>query len=188
MSYSAPPPPGGPAGQNPYQSPGATPNPYGGGVAPKKKDNTLWWILGIAGGVVLLCCLGVCGFFVFVGNEASDQYSSASSSASSSAQGLGGSGTTVSEGASVTAGNAAIQSGWAVSSDDDISGLMVRNDGTSGESFFLTFSFMKDGSEIADITCTTDYLDAGETDYSPSCISAFADIQDADEIKVKEGL
>ena len=51
MSYPAPPPPGG-AGPNPYQAPAGA---AGFGAAPQKKDNTLWWILGIIAAVIILC-------------------------------------------------------------------------------------------------------------------------------------
>ena len=153
------------------------------GPAPKK-DNTLWWIIGIIAAVVLLCCCSVGGFFVFIANEAGDQVSSAGLSDDADAA----SAIVISEGGSANTNGAAIQSGWSVTSNDDISGLMVRNDSGSSESFYLTFYFMDGSNVIDDITCTTDFLDAGETDYSPTCIGAISDIQDADEIRVKEGL
>lgn len=188
MSYPAPPPPGGASGPNPYQAPVGSPNPYGGGVPPKKKDNTLWWILGIVGGILLLCCCGVGGFFIWGANQASEGISSYTSSANSSKNADAASATTISEGGSSNVNGAAIQSGWTVDSSDDITGLSVRNDSGSSESFFLTFYFMKDGNVIDDVTCNTTFLDAGATDYSPTCIPAIYDIQDADEIRVKDGL
>lgn len=184
MSYPAPPPPGGAGSPNPYQ--GA---PYGSGGqmgTPPKKDNTLWWILGIIGGVVLLCCCGIAGFFVFVANEASDGIESISSSANASKNADAANALVVSEGGSVVVDGASIQSGWSVSSDD-ITGLTVRNDSGSSDSFYLTFYFMQDGDVIDDITCSTNFLDAGESDYSPNCIGAIYDIDDADEIRVAEG-
>src|SRR5699024_4046665 len=73
VSYPAPPPPGqsgppGPGGPGQGTPPPYQPNPYGAGgnpygPPPKKDNSTLWWILGIIGVVVIICCLGVCGFF-----------------------------------------------------------------------------------------------------------------------------
>lgn len=184
MSYPAPPPPGGSGSPNPYQG-----TPYGSGGPmgpPPKKDNTLWWILGIIAAVVLICCCGVAGFFIFVANEASDGISSYSSSANASKNADAQDGLVVSEGGSVNVEGAAVQSGWSVTSDD-ISGLTVRNDSGSSDSFYLTFYFLKDGNVLDDITCTTGFLDAGQTEYSPSCIGSIYDIDDADEIRVTEG-
>ncbi|KRE38596.1 hypothetical protein ASG73_06655 [Janibacter sp. Soil728] len=153
---------------------------------PPKKDNTLWWILGIIGGVVLLCCCGIAGFFVFIANEANDQYTDFSSSANASDSADAANALVVSEGGSVVVDSASIQSGWS-EFDGDITGLTVRNDKSSSDFFHLTFYFMKDGNVIDDVTCTTTVLDAGATDYSPSCIGAFSDVSDADEIRVAEG-
>ncbi|HCE60086.1 hypothetical protein N5P18_01510 [Janibacter terrae] len=189
MSYPAPPPPGGSGNPNPYQAPAyGTPGAYPPPGSAPKKDNTLWWILGIIGGVILLCCCGVAGFFIFVANEASEGISSYSSSANSSKNADAAGATPVSEGSSVTVDGAAIQPGWSVlTSTDDISGLSVRNDSGSSNSFFLTFYFMKDGNVIDDVTCNTDFLDAGATDAAPTCVSAIFDIDDHDEIRVGEG-
>ena len=183
MSYPAPPPPGG-AGPNPYQAPAGA---AGFGAAPKKKDNTLWWILGVIAAVIILCGCSVGGFFVFVANEADDQISSYTSSANSSKNSDAAGATTISEGGTANVSGAAIQSGWSVIGDD-ISGLSVRNDSGSSDSFYLTFYFLKDGDVIDDVTCNTSYLDAGSTDYDPTCIGAISDIGDFDEIRVSEGL
>lgn len=183
MSYTPPPPPPGQgdSGQNPYQTPGYAANPY---QAPKK-DNTLWWILGGIAAVVLVCCCGAVIFFGFVANEASEEVSSASSSADIGS-GDASSASPVAEGDEVTVGSAEVQSGWYLDSSEKIQGLSVRNDGGQIDSFFLTFYFMQDGEVVADTTCTTGSLDAGETDYSPTCVDAI-DIGAYDEIRVGEG-
>lgn len=184
MSYPAPPPPGGAGQPNPYQS-----TPYGAGPAgpAPKKDNTLLWILGIIGAVILLCCCGVGGFFLWAANEADDAISSYSSSADAGKDADAASAQVIGEGSSATVDGAAIRPGWS-ESGGDISGLAVRNDSGSSDSFYLTFYFMKDGSVVEDIVCTTDYLDAGATDYSASCVGAFDDLGDVDEIRVREGV
>lgn len=190
MSYPPPPPPGqggppgpgGPAGPSPYQ-----PNPYGGAPygQPPKKDNTLWWILGIIAVVVIICCVGVCAFFGFVGNEASKEIDSYSSSYSS---GAAGSAQEVDEGSEVSDNGATVRSGWNVSStSDDLVGVTLRNDGSSRDMLRVKFYFMKDGDVLDDATCSSDFLDPGETDYSPSCINAIQSIDGYDEIRFAEG-
>lgn len=211
MSYPAPPPPGGAGDTPPYQPPagntpaGSTPaggapygQPYGGspygspygsapyGQPPKKKDNTLWWILGIIGVVVILCCCAGLGFVGFVTNEASKGISSYTSSANSSKDADAAGGTVVAEGDAVTVGGAAIQSGWSVV-DDDVSGLSVRNESGSDDSFYLTFYFMEGGHVVDDVTCNTSYLTAGSTDASPTCLPAIFDVSGYEEIRVTEG-
>ena len=153
---------------------------------PPKKDNTLWWILGIIAAVVLVCCCAGAGVLVWGANQADDSYSDFSSSINASKSADAASGLAVSEGGSVVVDGASVQSGWIVTSDD-ISGLTVRNDSGTSDSFYLTFYFMKDGDVIDDVSCSTTFLDAGSTDYSPNRLGAVYDISDADEIRVREG-
>lgn len=182
MSYNPPPPPPGQGGsdQNPYQTPGYASNPY---QAPKK-DNTLWWILGGIAAVILVCCCGAVIFFGWAGFQASEEVSS---SAIDNGSGNASSATPVSEGDQVTVGGAEVLSGWHLNSSDDMQSLTVRNDSGQMESFFLTFYFMQDGEVVADTTCSTGSLDAGETDYSPTCVDAI-DIGSYDGIRVGEGV
>lgn len=185
MSYPAPPPPGGAGQPNPYQ---ATPYGAGGpGGPPPKKDNTLWWILGIIATVVIVCCCGIAGFIIFAANEASEGFSSVTSSVNSSKNAKAAGARVVSEGSSATVDGAGIRPGWSVSSSDDVIGLTVRNDSGSRDMFRVTFYFLEDGDVIDDVSCSTKFLDPGESDYSPSCIRAIRDIGDADEIRVAEG-
>lgn len=188
MSYPAPPPPGqgGPAGSggsNPYQpnpyAPGG--NPYG---QPPKKDNTLWWILGIIGAVIVVCCIGVCGFFGWVVYEADDQISSATSSVS---DGQASSAEEVSEGSQATDNGATVRAGWTITSSEDLSGVALRNDGTSRDMLQVKFYFMQDGNVLGEASCSSTFLDPGETDYSPTCLDPIQDIAGYDEIRFAEG-
>ena len=43
------------------------------------------------------------------------------------------------------------------------------------------------GDVLDDATCSSDFLDPGETDYSPSCINAIQSIDGYDEIRFAEG-
>lgn len=188
MSYPAPPPPGhgGPAGQggpNPYP-----PNPYAAGGnpygQPPKKDNTLWWILGGIGVLVILCCIGVCSFALFGGAAwVADEQSSSSGTYSNSAA----SAEEVSVGDEVTDNDATVLSGWSITSTDDLSGVSLRNDGTSRDMLQVTFFFMKDGEVLEDATCSSTFLDPGETDFLPNCFDPISSIDDYDEIRVSEG-
>lgn len=200
MSYPPPPPPGqgdptGQGGQDPYSSgqnpyqggPGAyQPNPYGGAPygQPPKKDNTLWWILGVIGVVVVICCIGVCGFFGWVGTEAADEIDSISSS-SSGAQ--ASSATEISEGSQKTDNGATVRAGWSVTSTDDLSGISLRNDGTSRDMLRVKFFFMEDGDVLGTATCSSSFLEPGETDFSPSCTNPVRSIDGYDEIRFSEG-
>lgn len=193
MSYPAPPPPGGTGVPNPYQGGPQGSSPYGpgsnpyGGVPPQKKDNTLWWILGIIAAFIALCCAGACAALIFVGNEASDTVSSYSSSVNSSKYAGAASASPITEGGGLSVDGAAIQPGWSIDSSDDITDLSVRNDSGSRDSFTLNFYFMQDGEVIDDISCVTSFLDSGDTDDNVTCVPSFSDIQDADEIRVSEG-
>lgn len=183
MSYPPPPPPG-QGGQGPYP-----PNPYATGAGPygqppKKQDNTLWWVLGAIGVVVILCCIGVCGFFAFAANEADKAIDSATSSYGD-ARAAGA--TPVSQGEEVTDNGATVTSGWRVTATDELSGVTLRNDGSSRNMLRVTFFFMKDGSVLEDATCSSDFLDPGESDYSPTCFDPISSIEGHDEIRVAEG-
>lgn len=186
MSYPAPPPPGqGGSTPNPYQA-----NPYapGGGSPygqpPKKDNSTLWWILGGVAVVIVICICGVCAFFGFVANEASDGISSASSSVDNA---KAENATVVDEGEEVTDNGATVRPGWQVTATDDLSGVMIRNDGTSRDMKRVTFFFIEDGNVLEDATCSTDFLDPGETDYAPTCMDPISSIDGYDEIRVAEG-
>lgn len=189
MSYPAPPPPGqgdsaGQGGPPPYQ-----PNPYatGGspyGQPPKKDNSTLWWILGGVGVVLILCCIGVCGFFGWVGYVADDELNSATSSVSDAEA---SSAEEISEGSQATDNGATVRDGWFITSDDELSGVSLRNDGTSRDMLSVTFYFMEDGDVVEDATCTTKFLDPGETDNSPTCLDPIQDISGYDEIRYAEG-
>ena len=186
MSYPPPPPPGQggpPYGPGPYQGDPYGANPYG---QPPKKDNTLWWILGGIAAVVFICCIGVCGVLVFVANEAEESISSVSSSINAPQNEKAASATAVAEGDSVTVDGVAVQGGWTLA-PNEISGLSMRNDsGTSGV-LSATFYLMEGGSVSDSITCTTTFLDAGESDTSPSCYGGYKDSLAHDEIRVAEG-
>lgn len=185
MSYPAPPPPGqGGSTPNPYQA-----NPYasGGGSPygppPKKDNNTLWWVLGGVGLLLVLCVCGVCAFFGFVANEADDNYSSASNSVNNA---KAENASVVSEGDEVTVDGATVRSGWQVIGED-LSGVMIRNDGSSRDMKRVTFFFIEDGDVLEESSCSTDFLDPGETDYDPSCVGPISSIDGYDEIRVAEG-
>lgn len=188
MSYPPPPPPGqgGPAGPNgPYPGGPYQPNPYGASPygAPPKKDNTLWWILGVLAVVVVVCCIGVCGFFGWVGNEAAKEIDSQSSSVSGA---QAGSAKQVSEGSQVTDNGATVRSGWRVTSADSLEGVTMRNDGSSRESLRVKFYFMEDGDVVGTARCSSRFLDPGETDFSPTCVGA-ANSSGYDEIRFAQG-
>lgn len=73
MSHSYNPPPGPPqypAGPGP--APGSTPGPLPGPGPAPKKSNTWKWVLGILGGLVLLCGGGVAACAVFVGTSVNE--------------------------------------------------------------------------------------------------------------------
>ena len=189
MSYPAPPPPGqgdsaGQSGPAPYQ-----PNPYatGGnpyGSPPKKDNSTLWWILGGIGVLLALCCIGVCGFFGWVGYMADEENNSATSSVSDAEASAA---EEISEGSQATDNGATVLDGWFITSDDELSGISLRNDGSSRNMLNVKFYFMEDGDVVDDASCTSDFVDPGETDYSPSCINAIKDISGYDEIRYAEG-
>lgn len=185
MSYPPPPPPGqgGPPGQNPYQ-----PNPYAAGGSPygqpPKRDNTLWWILGTIAVVVVICCIGVCGFFGWVGNEASKEIDSYSSSYSGT---QASDADEVDEGSQASDNGATIRSGWSVSSSGELVGVSLRNDGSSRDMLRVKLYFMEDGDVIEDATCSSTFLEPGETDFSPTCLDPIQDIDGYDEIRFTEG-
>ncbi|WP_435203237.1 hypothetical protein [Janibacter sp. GS2] len=188
MSYPAPPPPGqggpvGPGGPNPPQ-----PNPYAAGGnpygQPPKKDTTLWWILGIIGAVIVVCCIGVIGFFGWVVYAVDDQLSSATSSVS---DGRASSADEISEGSQATDNGATVRSGWTITPSEELSGVTLRNDGTSRNMLQVTFYFMQDGDVLEEASCTSTFLDPGETDDSPTCLDPIGDIAGYDEIRFTEG-
>lgn len=191
MSYPPPPPPGqGGPGPNdpyqggPYQGGPYQPNPYGASPygAPPKKDTTLWWILGVIAVVVILCCIGVCGFFGWAANEASKEIDSMSSSSGAQA----GSAQVVSEGSEVSDNGATVRSGWRVISSDDLAGVTMRNDGSSREMLRVTFFFMENGELVGTARCSSSFLEPGETDYSPDCRDGSI-VGGHDEIRFSEG-
>lgn len=194
MSYPAPPPPGqsgppGPGGPGQGTPPPYQPNPYGAGgnpygPPPKKDNSTLWWILGIIGVVVIICCLGVCGFFGWFGNEVNKEIESQSSS-QGGAQASGAQ--EVSEGSQATDDGATVRSGWSVTSAEDLSGVTLRNDGSSRDMVRVKFFFMQDGDVLEEATCSSKFLDPGETDYAPTCLDPIQSIDGYDEIRIAEG-
>ncbi len=197
MSYPPPPPPGqggpgpypGPAGPGPYPGGGHQPNPYAAGPygPPPKKDTTLWWILGTIAVVVILCCIGACGLFGWASNEAGQEIKSSSDSWSSSLDDAEAAvAQEVSEGSEVTDSGATAVSGWSVSSSGELVGVTLRNDGTSREMLRTTFFFMEGGTVRGTATCSSDFLDPGETDPDPSC-STMGDTTGYDEIRFAEG-
>ncbi len=185
MSYPPPPPPGqgGPVGPGgPYQ-----PNPYGGSPygQPPKKDNTLWWVLGVIGVSVILVCVCVCGFFGWVANETAKEIDESQSSSMSGGQAQDAD--EVDEGSEVTDDGATVRSGWSVSSTDELSGVMLRNDGSSREMVRAKFYFMEGGDLVGTARCSSDILDPGETDYSPTCTGGPSSVSSYDEIRFSEG-
>lgn len=191
MSYPPPPPPGqggppvpgGPVGPGgPYQ-----PNPYGASPygQPPKKDNTLWWVLGIIGVAVVLTCVCVCGFFGWAANEGAKQIDESASSSMSGGQAADAE--LVDEGEQATDDGATVRSGWRVTSSDDLSGVLIRNDGSSREVVRAKFYFMEDGDVVGTARCSTDVLDPGETDYSPTCTGPSYMSGGYDEIRFAQG-
>lgn len=195
MSYPAPPPPGqsgppGPGGPGQGGPPPYEPGPYGGGgnpygPPPKKDNSTLWWILGIIGVVVVICCVGVCGFLGWGWSQAADEIESSASSSQSGAQASGAQ--EVSEGSQATDDGATVRAGWSVTSTDELSGVSLRNDGSSRDMVQVKFFFMKDGDVLEDATCSSDFLDPGETDFAPTCLDPIQSIDGYDEIRMAEG-
>lgn len=193
MSYPPPPPPGQggpgpypPGGQQP-PPPGANPygpSPYG---PPPKKDTTLWWILGTIAVVVLLCCVGVCVLFGGVASFVGDEIESSSDSWSSSYSGTQAeTATPVDEGEEATDENATILSGWSADATG-VAGLSMRNDGSSYDMLKATFYFMDGDEVVGTATCTSTFLDPGETDSSVSCLPSGDVDAGLDEIRFASG-
>lgn len=187
MSYPPPPPPGQGGSSGPYQGGPYQPSPYGGSPygAPPTKDNTLWWVLGIIGVLVILTCVCVCGFFAWGVGEASKEIEESQSSSMSGGQAAGSE--EVSEGDQATDNGATVRTGWSVTSTDEISGVTLRNDGTSRGMIRVKFFFMEDGDVVGTARCTSSqFLEPGESDYSPTCTTP-PGVSGYDEIRFSEG-
>lgn len=157
--------------------PGAAPSPYG---APKK-DNTLWWVLGGIGAVVLLCCCGVLGFFGFAAYQADQAIESYTSSSSS-----GSAGTPVTEGQAVTISDGSIASGWEITSNAlglEPSGIEVTNTTSTAQTYFFYVNFTKGGTEVEDALCTTSSVQPGES-ATASCLSTVPEGTDYDGLTI----
>lgn len=188
MSYPPPPPPG-QGGPGPYPGGGYQPTPPPGGSPygrPPSKDTTLWWILGSIAVVVILCCVGVCGFFGWFGSFVGEEIESSSDSWSSSySDTRAESATVVPEGGETTDNGATVLSGWSVGTTE-LTGVSMRNDGTSRDMLEGTF-FVMDGDEVlGTATCTTTFLEPGETDFATSCQTS-GDVDGHDEIRFATG-
>lgn len=185
MSYPPPPPPGqggppaGPGG--PYQ-----PNPYGASPygPPPQKDNTLWWVLGIIGVSIILVCVCLCGFFGWAINEADKEIEQSQSSSMNDGQASDAD--EVDEGSEATDAGVTVRSGWHVTSYDELNGVTLRNDGSSREMLRAKFYFLDDGDVVGTARCSSDILDPGESDYSPTCTGP-SYMSSYDEIRFSEG-
>lgn len=182
MSY--PQQPGGP--QGPY---GYGQGSHGYGQPPPRRNNTVWWVLGVIAGVVVLCCCAGVVWFGFLANEVRQSVTSAVSSYSTSSSVSSGSppssATPVSEGAGVTLGDAAVQSGWSVLPGGDISGLEVTNTSSTAESFLVTVYYLQGGVVLDQMTCSSGTLQPAETG-DLTCFGS-ADADGYDEIRMDEG-
>lgn len=193
MSYPPPPPPGeggpDPYPGGPYQGGPYQPNPYAGSPygPPPKKDSTLWWVLGIIAVVVILCCVAVCGFFGWFGSLVNEEIESSSDSYSSS---LGGDSAedaqVVSEGDQASDDGVTLGSGWSLSASDELVGVNLSNDGSSRDMVAGTFFFMEGGEVLGTATCSSTFLEPGETDVAPSCDTP-SGVSGWDEVRFAEG-
>lgn len=167
------------------------PYPQGGGYAyqpppPPQKNNTVWWVLGgLAALLVLCCCAGVIwvGWFA---NEVGKGVSSAVSSYSTTGSVGAASATSVSEGGSVTLGDAEVRSGWSVDSSGKVVGMSVRNGSTTSDSYYIKVYYMKDGSYLTDVSCTTGLIQPGDS-ATATCYTPVTDVSDRTEIRMSEG-
>lgn len=175
---SYPPQPG-----QPYQ-PGGVP---GYQQPPPQKDNTVWWIVGGIAILLVLCCCGAIAFVGYVGNEGRKAVTSATSSWSTSGAAGASSATSVSEGGSVTLDDALVQSGWYVdSTTGKVNGMRVTNNASIAESFYIRVYYMRNGSYVTDVSCTTGLVQPG-TSASATCLTPFQDV-DNTQIRMSEGI
>lgn len=157
--------------------PGAAPSPYG---APKK-DNTLWWVLGGIGAVILLCCCGVLGFFGFAAYQADQAVESYTSSVSGDS-----SGTSVTEGQATTLEDGSIASGWEITTSTlglEPSGIEVTNTTSSPQTYFFYVNFTQGGTEVDDALCTTDSVEPGAS-ATARCLSTVPEETDYDGLTI----
>ena len=186
-----PPPPPGPYGEqppNPYGQPqggygGYQPQPYqpqGYGPPPKKGNKTLWIVLGIIGGVLLLCCGGFVALFAFVWNEADNAIEEEQANDTPSE---------VEEGESFEHDDFRIEGGWRITSDTigefDIEGLTITNEEDESRTAYLEFTVYRDDVRVADISCSTSILQPDEK-TAVDCYSIDDYVADWDTVKVAD--
>lgn len=170
-----PPPPYQPFGQQPY---GQQPSPYG--QPPKKGNKTLWIVLGIVGGVLLLCCgSGVVVFALFV-NEVDNQIDEERENDTPRQ---------VAVGEEFEHDDFVAESGWTVTRDDigdfDITGLTLSNESDDTRTAYLEFSVYRDDTILGEITCTSASLGPDESSVA-DCYSIDDFMGDFDEVRVAD--
>lgn len=166
---------------------GYQPGAYGYPQQPPQKSNVVWWVVGGVATLVLICCCAGIALFGYAANEAGEGVSSGMSSYSASSSSAAQSATPVAEGESVTLGDAQIESGWTIdqSSGEPVN-LKVTNTSDVADSYYINVYFMKDGELIEDTSCSSGYLEPGDSDIT-SCIGIYTDV-DYDEIRMSEGV
>ena len=170
-----PPPPYQPFGQQPY---GQQPSPYG--QPPKKGNKTLWIVLGIVGGVLLLCCgSGVVVFGLFV-NEVDNQIDEERENDTPSE---------VEVGEEFEHDDFVAQQGWRLVEDGlgdfTIEGLVLTNDDDTTRSADLDFTIYQDDLLIATVNCSS-YSLGPDAQEQVDCFSTDDYVADFDTVKVAD--
>ncbi len=170
-----PPPPYQPFGQQPY---GQQPSPYG--QPPKKGNKTLWIVLGIVGGVLLLCCGGgVVAFGLFV-NEVDNQIDEERENDTPSQVDIG---------EEFEHDDFVADAGWQVTNDNGyfaIEGLVISNESDTTRSPGLEFSFYREDILVAELDCTAGSL-APDEKGEASCGTSFEEFDPSyDEVRVSD--
>jgi hypothetical protein len=172
MTQPPPPPPPSPYGQQPYGAPYGAPQPPSSG-----SNRTLWIIVAIILGAVVLCCLGIVGSLFWAGKEVKDTIDHAVESTTPH---------TVTEGEEFEQEHYTAEAGWRVDRDSfgdfTIKGLRVTNNSATDTPYW-DFTIYRDGTQVGEITCSSSVLDRDET-AAMDCTSSNRFKGDYDTVKV----
>lgn len=166
------PPPPPPYGQQPYGAPYGAPQPAPGG-----SNRTLWIIVAVIIGAVVLCCLGILGGIVWTGKQVKDTIDEAVEGTTPHA---------VTEGEEFAQEDYTAEPGWRVGRDSlgdfTISGLRVTNNGRTDTPHW-DFTISRDGTRLGEVTCSSSVLGPDET-AAMTCTSADRFRRDYDTVEV----
>lgn len=147
---------------------------------PRRSGPTLWIVLGVVGGFVVLCCSG--GFVLLaLGIRAADHRLEEERANNTPAR--------VGLGAAFEHDDFVVDAGWRVAREQgrfDIVGLALTNESRAQRVADLEFTLYRDGVRLGQVGCRSNTLGPEEESGAVDCFSADPFARGVDEVRVAD--